>query len=94
MWWLFVVLGPFVIVPLAFLLFLELFGLMILLTFEVVPKILVRAWRWVEKRAREWVEKRAREKTRSAEMQEEEALWQQWREIDARRKNQDRSHRI
>ena len=98
MWWLFVLLGPFALIPLilwgAYLLFLWVFGWMIILIFEVVPKILVWAWRAARARLQERARLRRERQEEERERQEEEALWQQWREMAARRKNQDRSHGI
>lgn len=102
MWWLFVLLGPFALIPLilwgAYLLFLWVFGWMIILIFEVVPKILVWAWRAamgrLQERARLRRERQEEEARLRRERQEEEALWEHWREMAARRKSRDRSHRI
>ena len=75
MWLLFVVLGPFAIVPLAFLLFLKLFELMIILTFEVVPKALVWVWRGAEEREQErarLIHEREQERARLIHEREQE----------------------
>ena len=53
MWWLFVFLGPFAVIPLAFLLFLKIFELTIVLIVEGVPRLLVWVWRGAEERQRE-----------------------------------------
>ena len=53
MWWLFVFLGPFAVIPLAFLLFLKIFELTIVLIVEGVPRILVWVWRGAEERQQE-----------------------------------------